>query len=146
MTQHRIPAARAQSLVADLAQPPRIDALGPLAARFVYSLRLIAAHERVRRDPVPELAIRLGGVETAAKALALSQAIAWCWPENVHVSRFCCCRLTHDEATVGAMLEAAAEHDRDAFFESVTGLVRPDRIERLWGETLALVSAEMRAA
>lgn len=146
MTQHRTPAAHYQSVLEELAHPRRIDSLGPLAARFAYAIRLIALHERVGRDPVPELAARLGSVEVAAKALALSQAIASTWPENIHVSRFCCCHLTHDEATIGAMLEAAAAHDRHAFFESVTGLVRPDRIERLWGEALALVSAEMRAA
>ncbi|MEQ8409915.1 MAG: DNA-directed RNA polymerase subunit beta' [Erythrobacter sp.] len=145
MTQHRSPTDRTRSLITQLAQPMRIDALGPVAGRFIYSLRLIAAHERVQRDPVPELAIRLGGMETAAKALAMSQAIAWCWPENVHVSRFCCCHLTYDEATIGAMIESAAGHDRDGFFESVTGLVRPERIERLWDDALALVSAEMRA-
>ncbi|KPP94034.1 MAG: DNA-directed RNA polymerase subunit beta' [Erythrobacter sp.] len=146
MTQHRTPTARTQSLIAQLAQPVRLDALGPLAARFVYALRLIAAHERVRRDPVPELTVRLGGVEIAAKALALSQAIAASWPENVHVSRFCCCHLTHDEATIGAMLDAVGEGDRDSFMHSLVGLVRPERIERLWDAGLALFSAEIRSA
>jgi hypothetical protein len=146
MTQHRTPTARTRSLIAELAQPVRLDTQGPFAARFIYSLRLIAAHERVRRDPVPELTLRLGGVEIAAKALAMSQAIAACWPENVHVSRFCCCHLTHDEATVCSMLDAVAGGDRNAFEASVTGLVRPDRIERLWDAALALLSAEMRAS
>jgi hypothetical protein len=31
-------------------------------------MRLIALHERVGRDHVPELALRLGGVEVATKA------------------------------------------------------------------------------
>ena len=146
MTQHRSPTARTRSLIAELAQPVRLDAQGPLAARFIYSLRLIAAHERVRCDPVPELTMRLGGVEIAARALAMSQAIAACWPENVHVSRFCCCHLTHDEFTIGAMLDAVAGGDRGAFEASLAGLVRPDRIERLWDAALALLSAEMRAA
>jgi len=146
MTQHRSPTARTRSLIAELAQPVRLDAQGPLAARFIYSLRLIAAHERVRCDPVPELTMRLGGVEIAARALAMSQAIAACWPENVHVSRFCCSNLTHDEVTIGAMLDAVAGGDRGAFEASLAGLVRPDRIERLWDAALALLSAEMRAA
>ncbi|QIQ87768.1 DNA-directed RNA polymerase subunit beta' [Erythrobacter sp.] len=146
MAQHRTPTARTQALIDQLARPVRLDAQGPFAARFIYSLRLIAAHERVRRDPVPELTLRLGGVEIAAKALALSQAIAASWPENVQVSRFCCCHLTHDEATIAAMLEAAAGCDRDGFVASLAGLVRPERIDRLWDGTLALLSAEMRAA
>jgi hypothetical protein len=68
------------------------------------------------------------------------------WPENVHVSRFCCCHLTHDEATIGAMLDAVGEGDRDGFIGSLAGLVRPDRIERLWDGALALFSAEIRSA
>lgn len=145
MTQHRTPAAHYQSVLEELAHPRRIDSLGPLAARFSYAIRLIALHERVGRDPVPELAARLGSVEVAAKALALSQAIASTWPENIHVSRFCCCHLTHDEATIGAMLEASAGRNRDEFGAQLEGLVRPDRITRLWEAAQDLVLAEMRA-
>lgn len=145
MKQHRTPAAQHQSILEELARPRRIDSLAPLAARFAYAIRLIALHERVGRDPVPELAARLGSVDVAARALALSQAIASTWPENIRVSRFCCCQLTHDEATIGAMLEAVAGRDRDGFDAQLAGLVRPDRITRLWEAAQDLVLAEMRA-
>lgn len=145
MSQHRIPTTTAQHIIAALAVPPRVEALGPIAGRFIHALRLIAVHERVGRDPVPELAVRLGGVEVAAKALILSHAIAGSWPENIAVSRFCCGLLSHDEATIGAFIDAAAHRNRAGFEAALTGFVRAERMHRLWDGALALVAAEMRA-
>lgn len=135
----------AHQTIAALASPPRVELLGPIGGRFVHALRLIALHERMGRDPVPELSVRLGSVEVAAKALILAQAIAACWPENIHVSRFCCRLLSHDEATIGAFVDAAARADRMAFEGALAGLIRPDRMPRLWEGALALTAAELRA-
>lgn len=146
MAHQRIPPPQTFSTIASLAQPPRIESFGPLAARFLYSLRLIALHERVGSDPVPELALQLCGVETAAKALALSQVIASTWPENIRVSRFCCRFLTYDEATIGTLIDAAVGRNRPGFEGAVEGFVRPDRVHRLWDAVLALVAAEARCA
>lgn len=143
MSQHR-PTTAARQTIAALAAPPRMESLGPVGGRFVHALRLIALHERLGRDPVPELAVRLGGVEIAAKALILAHAIAAVWPENIHVSRFCCRLLSHDEATIGAFVDAAARGDRVGFEAAVTGLVRADRAPRLWEAALVLAAAEMR--
>lgn len=144
MRDHQSPPSAAQ-WIARLQQTPHITDNGPFAGRFVHALRLIALHERMGRDPVPELAVRLGSVEVAAKALILAQAIAASWPENVHVSRFCCRLLSHDEATIGAFVDAAAMGDRRGFEAALAGLIRPDRMHRLWDGALALVGAEMRA-
>ena len=146
MPDNRASSAHSRRILAQLAAPARLDTLGPIAARFVYSLRLIALHQRARRDPVPELASRLGSIDVAAKSLALSQTITATWPENIHVSRFCCCGMTHDEATIGAMIEAALERNRAAFEAVAEGLIRPNRIEALWEATGNLVIAEMSAA
>ena len=146
MAYNRSYTAASKAAVDRLGETPRIDALHPCAARFVYSLRLIALHERVGRDPVPELAVRLGSVETAARSLQLSQAISATWPENVHVFRFCCSFMSHDEATIGAMVEAGATCSRDQFERAIEGLIRPDRMQRLWEAVLGLVSSELRAA
>lgn len=97
------------------------------------------------RDPVPELAIRLGSVEVAAKALILAQTISATWPENIHVSRFCCRLLSHDEATIAAFVDAAAHGDLGAFEDALSGLIRTDRTHRLWEGALALAAAELRA-
>lgn len=138
--------AHSRRIIAELAAPARIDTLDPIAARFIHSLRLIALHQRAKRDPVPELAARLGSIEIAARSLALSQAITATWPENIHVSRFCCCALTHDEMTIGAMIEAAHARDRTEFDATAEGLIRPARIEALWAEAQDLVISELNAA
>lgn len=145
MSQDRSPTAATRTIIAALASPPRIERLGPVAGRFIHGLRLIALYERAGRDPVPELAHRLGSVDVAAKALVLAHAISASWPENIHVSRFCCRLLSHDEATIGAFVDAAADGDRRAFEAALDGLVRPDRAHRLWEGALALASAELRA-
>jgi hypothetical protein len=145
MPQDRSPTAAARSIIAALAVPPRIEALGPIAARFIHALRLIAVHDRAGRDPVPELAARLGSVEVAAKALILAQIIAAHWPENIAVSRFCCRLLSHDEATIGAFVDAAARGDRPGFEAALDGLIRTERAHRLWEGALALASAEIRS-
>lgn len=145
MSRHRSPSATTHDIIAALAAPHPVDALGPIAGRFVHALRLIALHERVGRDPVPELAQRLGSVAVAAKALILAQAITASWPENIHVSRFCCRLLSHDEATIGAFVDAAANGDRPGFESVLAGLIRADRMHRLWDGALALAATEMRA-
>ena len=145
MSRHQPPSGTAQSIIAALAEPPRLESLGPVAGRFLHALRLIALHERMGRDPVPELAVRLGSVEVAAKALILAHAISASWPENIHVSRFCCRLMSHDEATIGAFVDAAATGDRVGYEAALTGLIRPERMPRLWEGALALTAAELRA-
>jgi hypothetical protein len=146
MSSRHPPTAAARTTIAALAMSPRIDTLGPIGGRFIHALRLIALHERLGRDPVPELAMRLGSVEIAAKALVLAQTISASWPENIHVSRFCCRLLSHDEATIGAFVDAAAGADRAKFEGALAGLIRADRMPRLWEGALALTAAELRAA
>ncbi len=145
MSQHPHPSATAQDIITALAAPHRIESLRPIGGRFVHALRLIAFHERMGRDPVPELAVRMGSVEVAAKALMLAQTIASSWPENIHVSRFFCRLLSHDEATIGAFVDAAADADRHGFEAALAGLIRADRMHRLWEGALALTAAELRA-
>jgi hypothetical protein len=145
MPGHNSPSAATRSVIAALAAPPRMERLGPIGGRFIYALRLIAVHDRAGHDPVPELANRLGSVDVAAKALILAQAIAAHWPENIAVSRFCCRLMSHDEATIGAFVDAAAAGERQAFEAALDGLIRPERAHRLWESALALASAEIRA-
>ncbi|MDJ0641808.1 MAG: DNA-directed RNA polymerase subunit beta' [Erythrobacter sp.] len=145
MTQGRSSSATSAATISKLAAPPRLDELDPIAARFVQSIRLIALHEKAKRDPIPELALRLGNVEVAFKSLVLSQTICGVWPENIHVSRHCCRLMSHDEATIGAMVQSAAACDRAGFEAAIEGLIRPERVHRLWDAVLGLIAAEARA-
>ncbi|MEE4153118.1 MAG: hypothetical protein V2I27_03075, partial [Erythrobacter sp.] len=141
-----VPAAgQARATIARLAQAARLAEGEPLAARFVYSLRLIALHERVGRDPVPELAVRLGSVAIAAKTLALAEAVRACWPENIRLNCFCSPVMTHDEATLAALVGASLGRDKAEFDAQIEGFVRPSRVPRLWDAALGLVTAELRA-
>lgn len=139
------PSATTRSTIAALALPPRIEKLGPIAGRFLHAIRLIALHSRLGRDPVPELAAKLGSVDVAAKALILTEGIAASWPENIAVSHFCCRLMSHDEATIGAFVDAAARGDRVGFEAALSGLIRADRTHRLWEAALALTAAELRS-
>ena len=133
---------RFRDQIAALRDMPKVADLHPAAARFVYSLRLVAAYKRAKRDPAAELAQRLGSIHVAIKALQLVEAIGHAWPEPILVQRFCCGCLSHDERTLGAMLDAAWRHDRAAFNEQLTGLVRNERIDRVWDNALQVVMAE----
>jgi hypothetical protein len=145
MSQNYPTTAAARATIADLAKSRLVQNLNPVSARFVYSLRLIALHKRANRDPVPELAARLNSVEVAAKALGLAETVSAIWPENIHVSRFCCCKLTHDEATIAEGIECALHRDRISFDQTIEGLIRSDRMEKLWDSVLSLIDAELRA-
>jgi hypothetical protein len=145
MAGQRSPSATTDDIIAKLAIPPRIETLGPIAARYVHALRLIALHDRTGRDPVPELAARLGSVDVAAKALILAHAIAVSWPESIAVSRFCCRLLSHDEATIGAFVDAAADGNKARFEAALTGLIRADQMHHLWDASLSLTAAELRS-
>lgn len=145
MSHHQNPKAGTRNIIAALAAAPHVERLGPVGGRFLHALRLIALHERMGRDPVPELAVRLGSVEVAAKALILAHAISASWPESIHLSRFCCRLMSHDEATIGAFVDAAAGGDRMGFEAALVDLIRPDRMHRLWEGALALTAAELRS-
>jgi hypothetical protein len=54
--------------------------------------------------------------------------------------------LSHDEAAIGTFVDAAARGERAGFEQVLMGLVRSDRMHRLWDAALALTAAELRAA
>jgi len=125
-----------------LQTPARIDNQEAVAARFIYALRLIAAYQSAGRDPAAEQAVRMESVTAAVHAMELAHQLLRAWPESITVNRFCCMMLSHDEATIAHMINAAAGCDRRAFAKELADLVRPDRIERLWKHAVCLVGAE----
>lgn len=128
-----------------LQTPPRIANLDPLAARFIYALRLMAVYQTAGRDPAAELAVRLESMTAALHAMELSQQILRAWPECVNVNRFCCKMLSHDETTIAAMISAAASRDKQAFDRELSDLVRPERVSRFWDHCVQLVGVELTA-
>lgn len=138
--------ANAACWIERLKQARALDTLHPVAARYIHALRLIAIHARAGRDPTAELALRLGSMAVAVKALQLTDSLGACWPEPIQLRRFCCRALSHDEATIAALLEAAWRNRHDAFERQLAGLLRPERAERLWGDCVELVACEAAQA
>ena len=128
--------------IAQLAAPKRCDDLGRHELRFIFALRCIALHQKAGQDPLAFLAVKLGSVTVAGKAIELAETASRFWPEKVHVARPCCRGLSHDEVTLAALVRHAAGRDRAAFDAQVEGLVRSERIGALWECALALVRAE----
>ena len=139
-------ARSSQQWINDLSAPRHVNTLNPIAARFIYSLRLIAFYDHAERDPVPELTSQLCSVEAAAKAYILAQVIGAAWPESIKISRFCCLFLSYDEATIGALIDSAVRCDRSGFEQAIEGLICHDRNHGLWDAVLSLVAAGTRFA
>lgn len=129
-----------------LIAPTRIDSQPPVAARFIYALRLLAVYQAAGRDPAAELAVRLGSVTAAVHTIELSRELVRAWPDRIAVGRFCCAVLSHDEASIARMLGAALRRDRYDFSAELADLVRPARIARLWEHCVMLVGAEISSA
>ncbi|XUU61740.1 DNA-directed RNA polymerase subunit beta' [Erythrobacter sp. HA6-11] len=128
-----------------LQERPRVDELDTLAVRFVFSLRLIAIHRQAKRDPVPELAAKLGNITSAIAALDLVETLTSVWPEPIQVGRACCRGLTLDEVTLGRAVQAVSARDREGFSLQLDGLIKASRVDILWEQALTFVAAEFAA-
>ncbi|WP_176273245.1 DNA-directed RNA polymerase subunit beta' [Altererythrobacter lutimaris] len=106
---------------------------------------MIAIHRRAKRDPVPELAARLGNVTSAIAALDLVETLTSVWPEPIQVGRACCRALTLDEATMGRAVQAVSARDREAFVHQLDGLMKAGRVDLLWEQAMTFVAAEFAA-
>lgn len=133
------PAFQART-VARLAALPTIDCLSWSGLRVVVALRALARCSEAGREPMAELAGRLGSVSRARAFMAFADTLGHCWPEPMEVQRPCCRVVGPDEATLAAMVEAARLADRDAFGQAVEGFIRPDRHEPLFGLTLEIAA------
>lgn len=136
------PAASSLDWVARLKEPTRLTAMSPLARRFIFSLRLVAVYRRAKRDPLPELTSQLGNVTVAVKALQLIEALAQSWPEPLQVRRCCCEIASHDELTMAGLVDAAVKANRDLAQMHLSGLLRPERIDRVWEAASELIASE----
>lgn len=137
---------RAADWVERLSLARATESLHPVAARFIHALRLIAIHSRAGRDPTAELVLRLGSMAVAVKALQLTDSLGACWPEPIQLRRFCCGALSHDEATIAALVEAAWRNRQDRFEFQLDGLLRPEQSQRLWVDCVELVASESARA
>ena len=127
--------------VARLARPADIRVLPVVAMRLVLVMRWRPYYARAEREPLGELAARLGSVTAALTALEFADRVTAAWPEPFTVHPACCPKLTPDEHTVALVAKAAAAGDRAAFAAALDGLVRPQRHERLFDAAIRAVCA-----
>jgi len=134
-------ADRFAATVAALGSPRDLRSLPVEAMHLVMGMRLCALFLAAGRDPVAELATRLGSVTAACHILDLSRAVARTWPEPYTAARPCCMCLSPDEATLAAMGEAVIDRDHRRFAQALEGFVRADRHEHLRLATIRAVAA-----
>ena len=101
-------------------------------ARIIGALRLWAVLHKVGRPPMAPVAERLGSARAAAHLHLLIEEIGAAWPEPFCVSPPCCRRLSHDEATVSAMVAIAGRGDRRGFDRLLEELLPAEVRERLF--------------
>ena len=111
---------------------PELGTMPAAEARIISALRLWVVMNRLGRPPMQPVAERLGSARAAAHLHLLIDEIAAAWPEPFCVSPPCCRRLSHDEATAGAMIAIAGRGDRRGFDRLLEDLVPPEVCERLF--------------
>lgn len=126
--------------IAALGRAPDLRALSLVGVQVVSALRLCALSNHHGIDALPELARRFRNLEAAFALADLATTMKRTWPEPVMVNRACCLRLSPDEATLAAMVRAAARGDRDSFGAALAGFVRADRHEALWNACVHAVA------
>jgi len=116
---------------------PRLGGLSSNGMRLVLATRLRVVCARRGVAALPLIAQRLGCKRQALSALHIVEVIGAVWPEKFALSPPCCGMLSHDEALLGALAEAAEEGERAAFDAHARDLLNEDARERLWGELRA---------
>jgi hypothetical protein len=122
----------AAATIAALARPPALHALTAPAQTVVIAIRLCALAARGNADPMAALALHLQNCEAACALNEFVRTVTRTWPERFAVGRACCQRLSPDEATLAALVQAGAARDRESFNRAIEGFIRPDRHEALW--------------
>ncbi|MFB0612840.1 hypothetical protein [Aurantiacibacter poecillastricola] len=136
-----LPQSSKAAAIEALSRPPMANQFSPLAMALVMSIRLMAACQASRHDPLVELTRRLESLTAAKAVLDFARACSRAWPEHALVNRPCCHALTPDEAVFARMVETARAADRQAFADLLDGLIRRERHGRLFEEAQQVVAA-----
>lgn len=128
-----------EAAIARLAAPPAIGSLSMAGVRAVMAFRILAVCGSASREPLAELSCRLGSLTAAKAFMLLAERVSRAWPEPVLLARPCCALLTPDEATLAAMINAAAAGDRAGFEHVLAGFVRQERHSSLFDAAVAAI-------
>lgn len=120
---------------------PRLDRLTPEQAAVAGALRRWVVATRLRQCPLAAAAARLGCIQAARHLHLLLETVRSCWPEPFAVAPPCCGTLSHDEATLLVMLEAARSHRRPVFDALICEMIGGDARDRLYAASVRLADA-----
>ena len=117
---------------------PRLDRLRPDQIALTAATRHWAAAAAARDCPMRAAHDRLGCGRSARGLHLLLAYIGSCWPEPFAVSAPGSSCLTHDEATLLVMIEAARDHRRPVFDALLCEMLDQDARDRLYDASKAL--------
>jgi hypothetical protein len=120
-----------------LAPPPRISDLDPEQAAVVTATRAWVVAQKLERCPIQATADRLGCIQAAKALRLLLLTMGAAWPDPIAVAPPCCPIVTHDEATLIAMVLAACNHSRPVFDALLCEMLPQDARDRLHSAALA---------
>lgn len=127
-------------MVLDLLGSPRTMAgLEGRAALVLRTVRIWAGLRMARHCPIEMAEHRLGSVSAAGALRILVETMSAAWPDPVALAPPCCPVLSHDEATIGALLQAAWAGDRRRFDREAEEMLDEDARARLWSAMRALL-------
>lgn len=122
-------------------RPTRVEDIDPAAMRLVMATRLAVLCQRREVDPLPLLTQRVGCRMMAVAMLHLVSVTGTAWPEAFSLSPPCCRTLSHDEALLAALAEAALSNDRRGFDGCSRDLLTEDARDFLWREISAVMAS-----
>ena len=128
-------------LIEKLTARTPLGALSPEGARVIMALRLKIVCDKRGMDAIPPLATRMGGISGALRMIHVTALVAALWPDPFALSPPCCRTLSHDEAMLGALAEAAYAGDRARFDDESTDMLSEEARDQLWRDLAALVPA-----
>jgi hypothetical protein len=117
---------------------PRLSACGGIARDMVMAIRVQVVAARRDIDPLPLLIGRLGDASRARHAVHMRQVVGAIWPEPFVLSPPCSPHLSHDEALLAGLVDAAQCNDRHDFDAMAHDLLNEDARDHLWRECIRL--------
>lgn len=129
--------------VASLLAPPRTDSLTQCARDIVVATRIDVICRKRGIDPQSAHIQRLGCEARAKRVRHLVDVVGAVWPEAFALSPPCCGHLSHDEALLGTLIEAAEIRDRRWFDNASRDLLDEDARDGLWREILLFAGTEV---
>jgi hypothetical protein len=119
---------------------PRLDQIRPDQAALLAGVRTWVRARQHGACPLRAAADRLGSDRAARGLHLLLETVGACWPERFAVAAPCCAQLTHDEATLLAMIVLAGSARRAPFDALLCEMLADDARERLYATSRALAT------